>query len=113
MQKTVEVPQWQFIVNVIGIPVYAQRQDAPLRQLAPAVIAEVMEIGAPLSKGSAPPMSLNDIMRATDCREHAFVCGHGNVGKGCSCLLCGSDALVFIADCDPSVLCRRAWRVSK
>ena len=44
--------------------------------------------------------SLNDIIRATD-----VVFGgkrHGNVGKGCSCPLRGSDARMFIAECDPS-----------
>ena len=41
VQKIVEVPQWQFIFNVIGIPVLAQRQDPLLRQLVPAVIVVV------------------------------------------------------------------------
>ena len=40
-RKIVEVPQWQFIFNVIGIPVLAQRQDPLLRQLVPAVIVVV------------------------------------------------------------------------
>ena len=40
-------------------------------------------------------MSLNDIMRATDCRDHAFVFGDGNVGKGCSCPLRGSETFEF------------------
>ena len=66
MQKTVEVPQWQFIDNIIGIPVLAQRQDPLLRQVGRAEIVEVIEFGAPLPAESAPPISLNDIMRATD-----------------------------------------------
>ena len=61
--------------------------------------------------------SLFDIMRATDVvfgGKRAFCMRLRQCGQGLFFLLRGSDARVFIAECDPSaVFDWRAWRVSK
>ena len=109
VQKTVEVPQWQFIDNVIGTPVLAQRQDPPLRPAGTSGnCGGDGNRERPCLQGPRHPCrSTTSCVQLIVGNMH-FVCGYGNVGKGCSCPLRGSDAPVFIAECDPSVPCRRA-----
>merc|ERR1712135_84199 len=85
VQKTIEIPQLQYVDKVVDVPVVQVVQvpqvqivektveipeiqmvqgtqtseslgTAPVRQVAPAEIVEVVEIGAPLPAESAPPM---------------------------------------------------------
>merc|ERR1712064_129760 len=85
VQQTIEIPQMQYIDKVVDVPVVQVMQvpqlqvvekiveipeiqtvqgtqtseslgTAPVRQVAPAEIVEVVEIGAPLPAESAPPM---------------------------------------------------------
>merc|ERR1719476_902399 len=50
-QKTVEVPEFQ---TVTGAQTAVNIPTAPVRQVAPAEVVEVVEIGAPLPAESAP-----------------------------------------------------------
>merc|ERR1711945_75660 len=85
VQKTIEIPQMQYIDKVVDVPVVQVMQvpqvqvvektveipeiqtvqgtqtseslgTAPVRQVAQAEIVEVVEMGAPLPAESAPPM---------------------------------------------------------
>merc|ERR1712012_1319198 len=65
VEKTVEIPQLQIVEKIVEIPEIQTVQGthtseslgtAPIRQVAPAEIVEVVEIGAPLPAESAPPM---------------------------------------------------------
>jgi len=57
---------------------------------------------------------LDGIKRATDVMIAGKICvvlGYGDVGKGCAQAFRGMGATVWVTEIDPSMRCRRRWKV--